>query len=254
MQERFSRCIGLWKIRRCASDRVVPFGRKIAVRAARGALGNNEADLSELPECGRDLLETGGSRISTLALFSRFLEPMPLGRAVSSGRDFGPSGEPGNALIVGLLAGFVVVWTAYLSIGHAPFPILHDMSEAYVWGREFQLGYNQHPPFWAWVCGAWFLALPRAGWAFAALGALNAAIGLGGAWLLIGDFARGAKRWAAFALLLLTPFYTFGCLQIRRQHDLPFDLAVDDRIFSTRRCGIAGPARRSGSGSAWASP
>ena len=86
---------------------------------------------------------------------------MPFGRAVSSGPDFGPSGEPGNALIVGLLAGFVVVWTAYLSIGHAPFPILHDMSEAYVWGREFQLGYNQHPPFWAWVCGAWFLALPQ---------------------------------------------------------------------------------------------
>jgi hypothetical protein len=136
---------------------------------------------------------------------------MPFGRAVSSGPDFGPSREPGNALIVGLLAGFVIVWTACLSIGNAPFPILHDMSEAYVWGREFQLGYNQHPPFWAWVCGAWFLALPRAGWAFAALGALNAAIGLGGAWLLIGDFARGAKRWAAFALLLLTPFYTFDC-------------------------------------------
>ncbi len=110
-----------------------------------------------------------------------------------------------------LLVGFVVVWTACLSIVNAPFPILHDMSEAYVWGREFQLGYNQHPPFWAWVCGAWFLALPRTGWAFAALDALNAGIGLGGAWFLIGDFARGAKRWAAFTLLLLTPFYTFGC-------------------------------------------
>ena len=34
--------------------------------------------------------------------------------------------------------------------------IHNDMAEAYVWGREFQLGYNQHPPFWAWICGAGF--------------------------------------------------------------------------------------------------
>jgi hypothetical protein len=127
------------------------------------------------------------------------------------GPDFGARREPGTALIVGLLVAFFFAWTAYLAVVNAPFPILHDMSEAYVWGREFQLGYNQHPPFWAWVCGAWFLVFPRTGWAFAALGALNATIGLGGAWLLIGDFARGPKRWAAFTLLLLTPFYTFGC-------------------------------------------
>lgn len=119
--------------------------------------------------------------------------------------------EPTTRAVIAALVAFVFVWGATLAIGNAPFPILHDMSEAYVWGREFQFGYNQHPPFWAWVCGAWFLVFPRTGWAFALLGALNAGIGLGGAWMLIGRFARGPKRVAALALLLLTPFYTFGC-------------------------------------------
>jgi 4-amino-4-deoxy-L-arabinose transferase-like glycosyltransferase len=97
-----------------------------------------------------------------------------------------------------------------LAIGNAPFPILHDMVEAYVWGQEFQLGYNQHPPFWAWICGAWFTLSPRENWSFALLDAINAGIGLAGAWALIGDFARGGRRISAFSLLLLTPIYTLG--------------------------------------------
>ncbi len=119
--------------------------------------------------------------------------------------------EPSPARMTGLLIAFAAVWATYLSVVNAPFPVLHDMTEAYVWGREFQFGYNQHPPFWAWICGAWFLVFPREGWAFALLGVVNATVGLAGAWALIGDFASGSKRIAAFALLLLTPFYTFGC-------------------------------------------
>ena len=97
----------------------------------------------------------------------------------------------------------------YFSLTEAPMAIKHDMAEAYTWGREFQLGYNQHPPFWAWVCGLWFHVFPRTGWAFALLSSTNAAVGLWGAWTLIGDFAEGRKRIAAWALLLLTPLYTF---------------------------------------------
>ncbi|MDE2007879.1 MAG: glycosyltransferase family 39 protein, partial [Rhodospirillales bacterium] len=113
-----------------------------------------------------------------------------------------------TARLLLLLAGFVLVWTLYFAITEAPVAIKHDMAEAYAWGRQFELGYNQHPPFWAWVCGAWFRVLPRTLWAFALLSALNAAIGLWGAWAAIGDFATGATRRAAFALLLATPLYT----------------------------------------------
>ena len=109
-----------------------------------------------------------------------------------------------------VFVGFVALCFAMLAIGNAPVPILHDMVEAYAWGRQFELGYNQHPPFWAWVCGAWFLLFPRADWSFALLDAVNAGIGLAGAWALIGDFAGGSRRMAGFALLLLTPIYTLG--------------------------------------------
>jgi len=108
------------------------------------------------------------------------------------------------------IAGFVVLCWAMLAIGNAPVPILHDMVEAYAWGRQFEWGYNQHPPFWAWLCGVWFLVFPRTDWSFALLDALNAGVGLAGAWALIGDFAGGSRRVAGFALLLLTPIYTLG--------------------------------------------
>jgi hypothetical protein len=117
--------------------------------------------------------------------------------------------EPGPWAILGLLAAFVVIWTLYFTITEAPVSIKHDMAEAYAWGRQFQWGYNQHPPFWAAICGVWFRIFPRELWAFAALSSINAGIGLLGAWRAIGDFATGYRQRAAWALLLLTPLYTF---------------------------------------------
>jgi 4-amino-4-deoxy-L-arabinose transferase-like glycosyltransferase len=116
--------------------------------------------------------------------------------------------EPRRTLVLALLAAFVALWTAYFAISDAGSAIHHDMAEAYVWGREFQFGYNQHPPFWAWICGLWFWVLPRAGWSFALLSSLNAGLGLVGSWMLVGNFASGSKRIGATTLLLLTPFYT----------------------------------------------
>jgi 4-amino-4-deoxy-L-arabinose transferase-like glycosyltransferase len=117
--------------------------------------------------------------------------------------------HPRLPTMLALFAIFVASWALFFTITEAPVAIKHDMAEAYAWGQEFQLGYNQHPPFWAWICGLWFSIFPRTGWAFALLSSLNAAIGLWGAWMLIGDFAEGRKRVAAWALLLLTPLYTF---------------------------------------------
>ena len=59
-----------------------------------------------------------------------------------------------------LLVIFVAVWTLYGAISAAPAAIHNDMAEAYVWGRQFELGYFQHPPFWAWVAGLWFEVFP----------------------------------------------------------------------------------------------
>jgi 4-amino-4-deoxy-L-arabinose transferase-like glycosyltransferase len=116
---------------------------------------------------------------------------------------------PGFPTILMLLAAFAAIWAVYFTLTEGPLAIKHDMAEAYAWGQEFQLGYNQHPPFWAWICGLWFALFPRTMWAFALLSSLNAAIGLWGAWRLIGNFAEGRKHLAAWTLLLLTPLYTF---------------------------------------------
>ncbi len=129
--------------------------------------------------------------------------------AHATGRADAPPESPGLARSLALLAIFTVLLAVYFALAEGPFAIKHDMAEAYAWGRQFQLGYNQHPPFWAWICGLWFRVFPRANWAFSLLSALNAGIGLWGAWRAIGDFARGPTRRAAWVLLLLTPLYTF---------------------------------------------
>ena len=121
--------------------------------------------------------------------------------------------QPRLLVSLSLLLIFVTVWTLYGVISSAPASIHNDMAEAYVWGREFQLGYAQHPPFWAWIAGLWFDVFPRTDWAFALLATLNAGVGLYGSWMLIGDFADGDKRIVATILLLLTPFYTFLALK-----------------------------------------
>jgi 4-amino-4-deoxy-L-arabinose transferase-like glycosyltransferase len=135
-------------------------------------------------------------------------DPSPAPRA-----EHGSIGLPvgSTTAMWGLLAAFVAVWFAYGAIADAGKAVQIDLAEAYVWGREFQLGYNQHPPFWAWIAGVWFMAFPRTNWAFVLLAVLNSAIGLAGAWRLMGRFANGWQRQAAIMLMLCTPFYTFKC-------------------------------------------
>ncbi|RYY11941.1 MAG: glycosyltransferase family 39 protein, partial [Alphaproteobacteria bacterium] len=133
-------------------------------------------------------------------------------RAPNLGSADDPSGRATGvspAILCLCFAGFIAAWFAFGDISSMSKALHNDMTEAYVWGREFQFGYNQHPPFWAWIAGVWFMVFPRTDWPFVLLAVLNAAIGLVGAWRLIGLFAAGWTRQAAMLLLLCTPFYTF---------------------------------------------
>lgn len=138
---------------------------------------------------------------------------------------------------------FVLTWSVYGLVSASPAAIHNDMAEAYAWGREFQLGYEKHPPFWAWIAGLWFEVLPRADWAFILLAVLNAGLGLYGSWMLIGDFAEGDKRLAATALLLLTPFYTFLALKYNANSIFlslwPWTMHFFVRSIDNRRVGDA---------------
>ncbi|OUI84903.1 glycosyltransferase family 39 protein [Acetobacter orientalis] len=105
---------------------------------------------------------------------------------------------------------FIAIWTLYFTVTEMPVALKHDMTEAYSWGQEFQLGYHQHPPFWAWVCGIWFSVFPANILSFAALSATNSAVGLWGIWHLTAKLVKNpAQRLTASLLPLLTPLYTF---------------------------------------------
>jgi 4-amino-4-deoxy-L-arabinose transferase-like glycosyltransferase len=110
-------------------------------------------------------------------------------------------------LLALLIVGLALAYAGISALSTGAGAIHEDMAEAYVWGSNFEWGYYKHPPFWAWTAGGWFELMPRTALSFALLCAANVAIGLWGAWMLIGRFAEGWTRLAAFLLLLLTPFY-----------------------------------------------
>ena len=113
---------------------------------------------------------------------------------------------------IGAVLGLAVVFMAglafYFAITEGQGRLHPDMSEAYAWGREFQIRLSSAPA----VLGlALRLVVPDL--AARILGVRPAergqpAAGMLGAWAAIGEFARGPKRVAATALLLLTPCYS----------------------------------------------
>ncbi|NLH80765.1 MAG: glycosyltransferase family 39 protein, partial [Phyllobacteriaceae bacterium] len=122
-------------------------------------------------------------------------------------------------LLTLLLLGHVVVWTLQPVLSHGNLADSVDMVENWVWGKEWQLGYWKHPPFFAWVVGAWFSVFPRADWAYYLLAALNAAIGLSGVWAMTGVADEGRpdhgrrRRLVALAGLAITPITGFLALK-----------------------------------------
>lgn len=163
--------------------------------------------------------------------------------ASSPPSDMRASGHKTAWRAVSLLVAFVVVWTFYGAVAGASGSIHHDTAEAYVWGREFQLGYYKHPPFWAWIAGAWFSFAPHQTWAFCLLSVINAAIGLWGSWALVGNFEQGKMRAASVFLLLLTPCFTFLAFKFNANTIFlslwPWTLHFFVRSFRSHRAGDA---------------
>jgi 4-amino-4-deoxy-L-arabinose transferase-like glycosyltransferase len=118
-----------------------------------------------------------------------------------------PVGE--TRRILALLAAHVVAWTGFCLLYLAPSDLQNDMTEAFSWAQELQLGYYKHPPFYAWVVKGWFSILPTTDWAFYLLAAVNGAIGLAAVWGIAGRYLSGPARLAAVLLLEFLPFYTF---------------------------------------------
>jgi hypothetical protein len=110
------------------------------------------------------------------------------------------------------VAGFVVSLTLFAALSHGNLSSSTNMVENWIWGQEFQLGYFKHPPFYAWVVGAWFRVFPRVDWAYFLLAETAVAVGLVGVWRAIGLVDRGERRLVAAVLPVLTPLVAFHAL------------------------------------------
>ena len=136
-------------------------------------------------------------------------------RPASGVRSIDHEDRRANLVFLSFLIFHIIVWTVYAAMALGADSIHHDMAEAWVWGQESQLGYYKHPPFFAWIAGAWLHILPRTNWSYFLLSAVNAATGLAGVWFLAGRFLAGSARWAAVLLLCLTPVYSFMAIKFK---------------------------------------
>ena len=107
------------------------------------------------------------------------------------------------------IAAHVVAWTVAISVSRLPGVLWDDMLETYSWGQHWQLGYYKHPPFYAWVAGAWFKVMPRTDWSFYLLSAVNAGVGFAGVWALATCFLQKGGRLLAVLPLAFMPSYNY---------------------------------------------
>ncbi len=115
--------------------------------------------------------------------------------------------------ILGVLAGYVAIWTLYGALAKASQDIHFDMAELAAWSRELAFGYSKHPPLAAWLVRGWFTLFPAADWAYYLLAITVVAVALWIAWRLSERYLDGEKRVVALALLTLIPFFNFHALK-----------------------------------------
>ncbi|WP_035644987.1 glycosyltransferase family 39 protein [Bradyrhizobium sp. ORS 285] len=108
-----------------------------------------------------------------------------------------------------LLAVFVAMWTAYLSIAYSGAGLHPDVLETWTFGRDFGWGYAKHPPLMGWIAGAWTTLFPTSDWSLHLMAMTNAAVALWFVDLVSRRFMAGDKRVIVLLLLMLTPAYQF---------------------------------------------
>jgi hypothetical protein len=96
-----------------------------------------------------------------------------------------------------LLAGFVAIWMAFLSIAYLGCDLHPDVLETWTLGRTFGWGYSKHPPLMGWVARAWTSVFPLTNWSFQLMALTNSAIALWAVDLISRRFVSGNIRAAS---------------------------------------------------------
>ena len=142
-----------------------------------------------------------------------------------------------------LLAGFVVVWMAYLVIAYLCGDLHSDVLETWTLGRSFYWGNSKHPPLMGWVADGWMSVFPLTNWSFQLLAMTSAAIALWAVDLISRRFVQGDKRIIVLLLLMLTPIYQLHAQRFNANAVLlplwPIATWCFLRSFETRQIGWA---------------
>jgi hypothetical protein len=142
-----------------------------------------------------------------------------------------------------LLAGYVVVWSAYGAFAKGSQDLHFDIGEMFAWSHQIGLSAPTHPPLGAWLVRLWFDVMPAQDWAFYLLAILVATVALWIPWQIAGRYLPPEKRVLGLALLSLLPFYNFHALKYNASSVLtPFWAATTWWFFlsfETRRTNFA---------------
>lgn len=153
--------------------------------------------------------------------------------------------ERGWAIPV-LLAGFVAIWVAFLSIAYLGAELHPDVLETWTLGRTFEWGYPKHPPLMGWVTRAWTSVFPLTDWSLQLMAMVNSAVALWCVDLISRRFVSGDKRIVVLLLLMLLPSYQFHAQRFNANAVLlaiwPLATYCFLRSFESRRPGWAAAA------------
>ena len=123
--------------------------------------------------------------------------------------------------IIGMLAGYALLWTLYGLLAKAGQGVHADAAEVVAWSRHLALGYVKHPPLAAWLVRGWFTLFPVAEWSYYLFAMVYTSAGLWFAWRLFGYYLDAEKRVVALALLTLVPISNFLALRFDLNIVLP---------------------------------
>ena len=118
-----------------------------------------------------------------------------------------PTGA-GTSVTTRLVLVHTLVWAVLQSLAQGNLDSYHDMLENFAWAQTFEWGSFKHPPFFAWVVGAWFAVFPTADWAYRLLAYTNVALGLWGVAVLARRLHLAHLAPSAVLLLLWALPYT----------------------------------------------
>lgn len=108
-----------------------------------------------------------------------------------------------------LLAMFVAVWMATLTVAYWNVSLFPDVLEAWSVGRTLGWGNAKHPPLMGWIALGWTSVFPVTDWSMTLLALVNAALGLWFIDLIARRFLTAEGRAIVLLLAMLLPAYHF---------------------------------------------